>query len=1181
MDGTDVHLLASDSHSNGTESHGGHGDETSGLAVMFLSFSLLAGTLLWTIVDKLSLPIPYTVLMLILGMIIGATNLDGGNGSNWFHEGMEMYASIDPHLLLQVFLPALIFESSFSASYHIIKREIGQALLLAGPGVAISMILSAVVARYFLTYSWDWTTALLFGSILSATDPVAVVALLRDLGVSKKLATLIEGESLFNDGTAFVMFLVWIEFLEGNELTAGEIVVYMLQLAVGGFFFGIACAIPALAWLSAIQNPAVETTITFGVAYLCFWLAESSQAGIHVSGVLAIVALGISMNRFKFFISVQAEETVHHFWEMIGFVANTLIFFISGIVVVQRVFGGNENIRAVDFGFALMIYVMIHVVRAITIALLFPFMTRMGYGFDWRQATVLCYGGLRGAVGLALALIVDLNDEIDDEISDLILFHVAAIVALTLLVNGSTTGLVLKWVGLKKVSPSKQRAYRKAIESIKESSEKQSMKMRREKMFSMADWALVRKHLPEYEHKTRDLALANVKEIPFHLNDHEIARMYKSKATLDLKGEKPGDVPLDVLRQKTSQMDTEELRKELMHRLLTAMSSSFTEAYEEGQISRAAIPILSEATETALDYESLGVLWETIDHYFCINPVVEWMFSWWPYLASKYYLRRFELSVDMAVSFIHALRVIDKVELFHEFANNKIYEEIVDEVAKYREKAQARWDQIEMDFPNLYNAMQTLFAIRRLLESERRAIRKLHHKGIIDENEKQKLEHALDQQQHWIENHSIDGNDHRVTSAEIIAQIDFWDYLPKDLQKKLQRCKRFAVTKGHKVIHNHKNVRLCYVMQGILKVKDEQIPDSGHTLGIGSLYGAWSALNHRSRFFAEAHSQSDPVVILEIEKTLLCSLMKIPDVRDALWRTACADVLTIRHPHVFRTSWRKAYHLCQGAVLREAKEDTVIGVQHLVVLLRGDAVRKHITEKKKTPDLKKGFSELKLASTSHGLGVPNRDNGFKAKSEMVGVHMDMEPVGDNVFTAPELLTLQKGEFRCDYKIKKGTVYMIFKNVAPAIYRSTNELHGIPTHHPDLNRTTTTPEKNPRLSGNSYLSATRRNSSGARGSALNRTSVKNSRLESMRISHQSEFVKVAKGSSRGGQCEAIHLSHSEVGGEDFKRIAVVPELHTEHDDEALRSDKARSSVDAGTKPSKPVRGKSVRFEAKEI
>jgi len=872
---------------NGTEVHHDSHDEhnSGGLAIFFFALVLVLGVVTHTIAEWISLPIPYTVLMLILGMLIGASNLQGGPGDNWFHEAMDMYATIDPHLLLGIFLPALIFESAFSSSFHIIKRELGQALLLAGPGVAISMILAAVVGVYIFPYNWSWWAALVFGSILSATDPVAVVALLRELGVSKKLATLIEGESLFNDGTAYVMFLVWREFLVGDELAVWEIITLMLRLAIGGIVFGILFSIPALLWLWSIYaNPAIETTITFATAYLCFWFAESHETGIHVSGVLAIVALGLMFNRFKYFISIQAEETVHHFWEMVGFIANTLIFFISGVVVVQRMFADNPNIQlGRDFLFLFILYVLIHVIRGFTVLVLGYPLAKMGYGFNWPMGIVLVWGGLRGAVGLALALMLDLDDEVPDAISDQILFHVAGIVVLTLLINGSTTGTVLGWVGLRKIKPSKLRAYLKAVEAIKAESERKAISMRSEKMFQMADWDLVRRYLPQYEHKTRDLALAKVKEIPFHLEDNDIINMFK-----DTK-----ELPYPPVRAPSSIVSRDDLKCELTHRLLTAMSAHFSEAYEEGQLSRNAISILNEAAETALDTDSLDVLWKTIDRYFEVSPMMTFLTSCWPWLANKLYLFEFQLAVELAVAFLHALHVIEKVDtLFEQFADHEVYEEMVKEVEEYREKAIIRWDQVETDFPNLYNSMQTLFAIRRLLESEKRAINKLHVKGIIDENEKLKLQDALARQMHWVQFHSIESGQ-RISSSEIISQIEFWDLLSPQLQRRLKHCRRIAVASKHRV-HPHRSNKMFYVMRGILKVQDAA-GNKVHVLGIGDLYGTWAAMADRS-YIASAVSRSDPAVLLEIDRALLTTMKQDTKLRELLWKISAADVLQMKYP---------------------------------------------------------------------------------------------------------------------------------------------------------------------------------------------------------------------------------------------------------------------------------------------
>jgi len=154
-----------------------------------------------------ALMLPYTPLLTIFGVIIGVFHV---NGYGPYKRAITLWANIDPHILLILFMPALIFESAFNSDWHIFRMQFGSILYSAGPLLLVCTGLSAFAMRYIFKYDGDFTVgaALLFGAIVSATDPVAVVALLKELGTSKKLSTLIEGESLFNDGTAYVIFLV-------------------------------------------------------------------------------------------------------------------------------------------------------------------------------------------------------------------------------------------------------------------------------------------------------------------------------------------------------------------------------------------------------------------------------------------------------------------------------------------------------------------------------------------------------------------------------------------------------------------------------------------------------------------------------------------------------------------------------------------------------------------------------------------------------------------------------------------------------------------------------------------------------------------------------------------------------------------------------------------------------------
>lgn len=183
------------------------------LCMIFLS--LLCGQLLLHITSKIG--VPYTPIVFLVGIIIGAS------GSTSDQKLDELFFQIDPDFLLLIFLPALIYESAASVDFHTFKRQSGKIILMAFPMLLAATYLTAVVMYWVLDYkeTMPWSACVLFGAVISATDPVAVVSLLKSLGAPKSIGTLIEGESLLNDGTAVVIFFVALDFVKGDELTFG------------------------------------------------------------------------------------------------------------------------------------------------------------------------------------------------------------------------------------------------------------------------------------------------------------------------------------------------------------------------------------------------------------------------------------------------------------------------------------------------------------------------------------------------------------------------------------------------------------------------------------------------------------------------------------------------------------------------------------------------------------------------------------------------------------------------------------------------------------------------------------------------------------------------------------------------------------------------------------------------
>lgn len=284
-------------------------EESATHILVFILVSLFLGALARE--ANKHLKIPYTPLLLLLGILWGAFA-----GSLWeIGESAEFVGDINPHLILLIFLPALVYESSSSTDWHTFKRELGQVLVLAVPGVVVSAGLTAVAFMYILNYreEFGWADALTLGGILAATDPVAVVSLLKELGASKTLATLIEGESLLNDGVAMVMFTVTFAIATGEEVTVWDVVVKFTRMSLGGIVLGLAFGVAISVWIRRVFNDTIlERTLTFLVVYVVFFLSEGTE--LHVSGILALVTLGLYMSAWgKTSIDVATEDEVHHF----------------------------------------------------------------------------------------------------------------------------------------------------------------------------------------------------------------------------------------------------------------------------------------------------------------------------------------------------------------------------------------------------------------------------------------------------------------------------------------------------------------------------------------------------------------------------------------------------------------------------------------------------------------------------------------------------------------------------------------------------------------------------------------------------------------------------------------------------------------------------------------------------
>ena len=409
---------------------------------------------------------PHTVLLAVVGIVLGlladaaTTHLPHGILSDAFRSLSSLHITAD--MVMFVFLPALIFESALSIDVHRLMEDIGPILFLAVIGLLISTFTVGLPLHW--ATGMGLVVCLLLGSIVSATDPVAVMALFKELGAPKRLNILVEGESLFNDATAIVLYSILVSMvLAGGEANVLGGIWEFLRVFAGGVIVGYVIA-RIITWIieRLRKLTLVCITLTITLAYLAFIVAEHY---LHVSGVMAVVTAGLVVGSIgRTAISPDAFHALHETWGQLGFWAMSVIFVLVGLAV-------PELLAAIDKGLLIGLIIVIlaaSVARAAVIYGLIPVVSalRMGQSVNIAFRTVMFWGGLRGAVSLALALAIFENEAIGPEIRQFIAVLVTGFVLFTLLFQATTIRQVMGWLGLDELTPRDQANRDRATEQI-------------------------------------------------------------------------------------------------------------------------------------------------------------------------------------------------------------------------------------------------------------------------------------------------------------------------------------------------------------------------------------------------------------------------------------------------------------------------------------------------------------------------------------------------------------------------------------------------------------------------------------------------------------------------------------------------------------------------------------------
>ena len=678
-------------------------EEYTFLAPLLLTIGgLIIGAILKSLLKHSRLP--YTVGLFAIGIILGVMNRTGVFQS--LHDAVSSVANINPDLILYLFLPILIFDAAYELNLHIFKKTLANATLLAAPGLIICMLLTGTLMMGVATFipgfeSWTWAFALMFGALISATDPVAVVALLHELKTSKRFSTLVDAESLLNDGTGIVCFMLFFGAYAAGETTHASPVITFIREVGLSTLLGFLLARIVIWFITRINSEEmVQNSVIILAAYLTFIL---SQYYLGVSGVIALVAFGLTVTYVgKPRLKPQVNTFMEHFWELLTYIANTLIFILVGVVIAEKV-----DFSWGALGVLILIYIALNLIRFAMIMLLYPVMKRLGYGLTRRESVILTWGGLRGALAMTLALMVSYTPAIPEDIRSQVLFFTAGIVTLTLCINATTMRALLNRLGLTHVPSARTMLAYRIEKSIRDNSEKYLEGLKKRDALEGANW-----------HKVESYMTAQ---------PQEPAKNPQNKAMLP----------------------------EIRLRVLDKEKAICREIYEEGVISKPVFLRLMNSLDELYDHDGnypLNV--RTSIFKFCQRTDLLNTLRNIPYLQNWmtfYFRERITVVYDLGRGFIilqkGSLKLLDDLRASEWVTGEQdsVLDTLREEINDNINRMSAFINNLADNFPKAYGHALTIKSIRMLLSNERRTVKQLINNGMLSEKDAERLLDDIDE----------------------------------------------------------------------------------------------------------------------------------------------------------------------------------------------------------------------------------------------------------------------------------------------------------------------------------------------------------------------------------------------------------------------------------------------------
>ncbi|MEO8215958.1 MAG: cation:proton antiporter [Acidobacteriota bacterium] len=391
--------------------------------VLLLLFAVATAVALLTI----RLKVPYTVALVVAGLGLGSLHL-----IEPIHLTQE--------LLYAVILPGLLFEAAFHLNFHDFWQNRMAISSLAIIGVVVSILVTASILYSFtgivaVLHGLPFSTALVFGAIVAASDPIAVVALFKSVGAPKRLRVLVEGESLLNDGTSLVLFTLIVASVGGGAISIPAVIQDFIRIVGLGLMVGTLCGV-VISWvISRVDHPMIEITLTTLAAYGSFVSAEL----VHGSGVIAAVAAGMVCGNYgvRTGMSPTTRIAVETFWEYAAFALNSIVFLLIGFEVrIGSLF---------DLWLPILVaYLAMTAARMLLVGVISLLLRPTRESIPWSWSGVMVWAGMRGA--LSMVLVLGLSNSFASR--ELLVTITFGVVVLTILLQGLTMAPLLRVLGI-------------------------------------------------------------------------------------------------------------------------------------------------------------------------------------------------------------------------------------------------------------------------------------------------------------------------------------------------------------------------------------------------------------------------------------------------------------------------------------------------------------------------------------------------------------------------------------------------------------------------------------------------------------------------------------------------------------------------------------------------------------